>query len=391
MNIREHKVKVIAKGPYINLLLKGFFYYHINISNIKHIDENTLSFITKKDNLKIIRKEFKDYNFFIKKDLGIYSLKPFVLRNKIFFTSFLVGVLLFLFLTNVIVKVDVIHSDKEIRELVTDELEIRGVKRLTLKKNFKKLQTIKEDILEKYPDKLEWIEIENVGMTYKVRIEQRVINKKETSNNYCHIVATKDAMLTKINSINGLNIKNSGDYVEKGDIVISGDILLNNEVKKSLCAQGEVYGEVWYNVDVKLPMKYKQKTKTGKTKINFMYENSSGKHEILKSRFKEKQVENKKLFSLWGVSFYYQKEYEVEIENKKYNEEEALKRAMELAKEKVSVKLSDKERIITQKVLKTSIKDSTMYIVVFTSVEENIGKQEEYVPNEEKPESREDT
>ncbi len=385
--LKEHKVQIIVKGPFLNLFITNVYRFHINISHIEYIDKETLSCIISKNNLKVLKREFKDYKIIIKKEEGIYRLKPFLIKNKIFFTTILFGLVIFGFLKNVIVKVEVIHSDKQIREFVTDELEQRGIKRLTLKKSYKELQKIKQEILEKYPNKLEWIEIENIGMTYKIRIEQRIITDIPKSDDYCHIIASKSTILTKVNSTAGMNLKMPGDYVEKGDIIISGDITYNEELKNSLCAQGEAYGEVWYKASVKVPLNYQEKIKTGKSRINFMYETEKDKHTILKSRFDNKVVENKKLFSLLGVTIYYQKEYEVKVENKKYTKEEALDRALELAAEKINLKLDEKEHIIAQKVLNNKLKDSTMYVDVFTSVEENIGVVEHYTPQNNTEES----
>ncbi len=385
--LKEHKVQIIVKGPFLNLFITNVYRFHINISHIEYIDKETLSCIISKNNLKVLKREFKDYKIIIKKEEGIYRLKPFLIKNKIFFTTILFGLVIFVFLKNVIIKVEVIHSDKQIREFVTDELEQRGIKRLTLKKSYKELQKIKQEILEKYPNKLEWIEIENIGMTYKIRIEQRIITDIPKSDDYCHIIASKSTILTKVNSTAGMNLKMPGDYVEKGDIIISGDITYNEELKNSLCAQGEAYGEVWYKASVKVPLNYQEKIKTGKSRINFMYETEKDKHTILKSRFDNKVVENKKLFSLLGVTIYYQKEYEVKVENKKYTKEEALDRALELAAEKINLKLDEKEHIIAQKVLNNKLKDSTMYVDVFTSVEENIGVVEHYTPQNNTEES----
>ena len=295
--LKEHKVQIIVKGPFLNLFITNVYRFHINISHIEYIDKETLSCIISKNNLKVLKREFKDYKIIIKKEEGIYRLKPFLIKNKIFFTTILFGLVIFVFLKNVIIKVEVIHSDKQIREFVTDELEQRGIKRLTLKKSYKELQKIKQEILEKYPNKLEWIEIENIGMTYKIRIEQRIITDIPKSDDYCHIIASKSTILTKVNSTAGMNLKMPGDYVEKGDIIISGDITYNEELKNSLCAQGEAYGEVWYKASVKVPLNYQEKIKTGKSRINFMYETEKDKHTILKSRFDNKVVENKKLFS----------------------------------------------------------------------------------------------
>lgn len=385
--LKEHKVQIIVKGPFLNLFITNVYRFHINISHIEYIDKETLSCIISKNNLKVLKREFKDYKIIIKKEEGIYRLKPFLIKNKIFFTTILFGLVIFVFLKNVIIKVEVIHSDKQIREFVTDELEQRGIKRLTLKKSYKELQKIKQEILEKYPNKLEWIEIENIGMTYKIRIEQRIITDIPKSDDFCHIIASKSTILTKVNSTAGINLKMPGDYVEKGDIIISGDITYNEELKNSLCAQGEAYGEVWYKASVKVPLNYQEKIKTGKSRINFMYETEKEKHTILKSRFDNKVVENKKLFSLLGVTIYYQKEYEVKVENKKYTKDEALDRALELAAEKINLKLDEKEHIIAQKVLNNELKDSTMYVDVFTSVEENIGVVEHYTPQNNTEES----
>ena len=75
-------------------------------------------------------------------------------------------------------------------------------------------------------------------------------------------------------------------------------------------------------------------------------------------------------------------EKEVTSKNYKYNEKEALKKALELSNQKIMLKLNENERIINQKVLKNSINNSTIYIEAFTSVEENISKQVDYVKEE---------
>ena len=48
--------------------------------------------------------------------------------------------------------------------------------------------------------------------------------------------------------------------IEKGDIVIGGDIKVEEEIKKSVCALGNVYAEVWYTVNVSVPLNYEKVT-----------------------------------------------------------------------------------------------------------------------------------
>ena len=234
-------------------------------------------------------------------------------------------------------------------------------------------------MLEEYEDYLEWIEIEIDGMVYNVRIEERIITNIKTEDKYCHIVADKSSVITKIVTNKGVALTGLNKYVSKGDILISGEVKLNEEVKENVCAKGKVYGEVWYTVNVSLPLNYEEKKRTGKMRYNIMYEDEYGTHIILNSRLNTKEVENKKILSLLGKKIYLQKEYETEIKKKIYTDEEALKQALLLAKEKVNVKLGENERLIAQKVLKKSIIDSKMELEVFTSVEEEIGVEEEYI------------
>ncbi len=383
--VKTHQVEVSVKGPFLNLFLSRLYKMHINISNIKYLSDQEISFITKKDNVTKLIKNFKDYKIKIKNEKGIFRLKPLILKNKIFLISLLLGLIAFLFFQNIIVEVNVIHADKTIRELVTDELETYGVKRLTLKKSYSKLQEIKQKILDKYPDQLEWLEIKTIGMTYEVRIEQRILTKIKESNSLCNIIATKSAMITKIISKKGMNVKDIGDYVGKGDIVIAGDIKANEEIKQSVCAQGEVYGEVWYTVNASIPLNYKDKTKTGRKRFNILYDNGKEKKSIFNSRFKNSESNLKKIFSLFGTTFYLQTEYEVQVKNLTRTKNEAIKVALAKAKEKIKLKLNDKERLITQKVLNNSLKNSKMEVEIFVSVEEQIGEVAKYVapPKEE--------
>ena len=58
------------------------------------------------------------------------------------------------------------------------------------------------------------------------------------------------------------------DYVHKGDIIISGDIKKDEELLKKVCARGKVYAEVWYMVNVSIPITKEERIKTGKKRYN---------------------------------------------------------------------------------------------------------------------------
>ncbi len=378
--IKESKIHYIwikTKTTNHNKLILKFNNIGVNLYNIKYDKDYMLLEIEEKDFTKV-KKYLLSYKFKKEKDSGIFNIKNKLEKYNRFLCAIIFGIFLIYFFSNVIVSVNVIHSKKEIRELVTNELEELGIKRLTFKKNYNEIQRIKSKILEKYPDRLEWIEIETDGMVYNVKIEERIITDTDTENKYCHIVAEKSGIVTKIVTHKGVANIGLNSYVSKGDILISGEVKHNEEVKNNVCAAGNVYGEIWYTVDVTLPLEYEESRKTGKMRYNLMYQDDQGENVILKSRLNSKIVENQELFSLLGRKIYLQREYETITKKGQYTLEEALEKALELAREKVNVKLDENEHIISQKVLKKSINDSKMILEVFTSVEENIGEVEEY-------------
>ena len=373
-----HYIWIKTKTNNYNKIIFKLKNLEVNIYDIKYEDKYMLFKIKNSDYNKI-KKYLISYKFKKVKEIGIFNIKHMLIKYNRFFCAIIFGVVIMFFLSNVIVKVNVIHSKKEIRELVTNALEERGIKRLTLKKGYKELKKIKEEILKEYPRTLEWIEIETDGMNYNVRVEERIITDIDKEEKYCYIVAEKAGVVTKIVTYKGVSNVNINKYVSAGDILISGEVKLNEEVKGNVCASGNVYGEVWYTVSVSLPLNYEEFNRTGKMRYNLMYQDDYNEHVILNSRLNTKEVENITLFSILGKKIYLQKEYETNVKKKKYSEEEALKKGLELALEKINVKLEENEKVLSQKVLKKSINNSKIELDIFTAVEENIGVVEEYI------------
>lgn len=373
----KHNVLVSVKSKNKNKLLLKIYNIGINIKNLKY-KKDTIEFETSIDNYYKLKKYMVSYKFKIKNNIGLYSILSKIKKNKIFLINLILALSLIFIFSNTIVSVKVVHSKKYIREIVEKSLEEYGVTRLSWKKSYKELQEIKEKILEDYPKNLEWLEIEKIGMTYEVRVEERIITEIESDKTACNIVASKGGVITKINFNKGQEIKQVGDYVSEGDILISGDIKFNEEVKNIVCASGDVYAEVWYTTEVKLPLNYVEEKLTGKKRYNFSVNDTK----IFRSRIKNYKTDKKKIFSIFNYDIYLLTEKEVTSKKYRYNEKEALKKALELSNQKIMLKLDENERIINQKVLKNSINNSTIYVEVFTSVEENISKQVDYVKEE---------
>lgn len=381
----KHYLLVRITTPKKTSLLLKLNRLNVDIKDIVY-ETNSLKFKIYTKDLKRVKKYLFSYKVEIIDETGIYKIKKELKKNNLIITGIVFATIVFLILSNLIVKINVIHESASLRELIIEALKEKGVTRLSFKKSYDEYEEIIASIKEEYEDKIEWLEIDVEGMIINVRVEERIINEYEKDYNTCHIVANKSGIIKSITTNKGVSEVSINDYVNKGDILINGSIKLNDEVKANVCANGKVYAEVWYNVSANIPLTEEIQKDTGKMRYNFMIKKDSDEIVILKSRVgEEKRVENIYLFKIFGYEFYLQKEYEVKTEKHTYTEKEGLKKATDLINEKLKLQLDNFESILEEKVLQKQIKNNNIYIDMFVAIKEQIGVKEYF------KESRSDT
>lgn len=374
--MNKHLIKVKTKCNNYYSFLKKIQYLNLSIYEIEYKDNYVYLKINNEDLTKL-KKYLVSYKFQKEEDLGLFSLKKKIKQNHIFLIMVILGLILYSILTNLIVEINVFYENQDLRELVKEELDSYGVKVLSFKKSYKQLTKIKEAILEKYPDKIDWLEIETHGMAYDVKIEERIITDSKEENKICDIVAKKNGTIKHIKLEEGERVVDLNDYVREGDTLISGKIIYNNEEKRSICAKGEVYAEVWYTVDISIPFHYNEYQETGKKKYNIVWEVNDNKKRILKNRFTNFNSKYYNFLKIFNFKLYLEKEYETKEIKKEYGADEALEVALLKAKDSINKKIGEKDTIIDEKVLKKRINNSTMDVEVFVIVEELISTQKE--------------
>ena len=191
-------------------------------------------------------------------------------------------------------------------------------------------------------------------------------------------MAKKTGLVTKIEAESGEVVTKKNAYVKKGDILISGTIKKDEETKNYVCATGSVFAEVWYSVKASVPLSYETKEKTGKVRWNIRLKNNGYNDFLFKSRLENYVEEDKNLFTLFKTDIIFAKQFETINKTVTMSEEEAQNKALDLALEKISATLEEKEKIIDKKVLKKEVNNSTMNIEVFVSVLEQIGTRQEF-------------
>lgn len=372
----RYQIKIIGKDPkrvIKNLIKSKILLYHME----NH--EKFSMIIVDDEGLKFLKKMKTSYQIQVVKEFGMIRLSHLLKKYAWFIGAICLGILMIQILSHMIFQIEIEHSKSEIRELVLNDLETYGIKKYHFVVSYQKKEEIKKKILAKETERIEWLEIEQVGTKYIIKVEERIKNEVPESKTSQNIIAKKDAMITKIIATHGEVVKKRYDYVKKGDVLISGFIKRDDKIVSKTKAEGIVLGEVWYQVKVDLPKKYQVVHKTGKKKKKMeikLFQNHFYLFDF--SPYKTYKVKRKTLIkdNIFPISIHYATIYETHEIFKNYDHDNAEKEAIEIASRKLSDRFGKKDRIISKKVLKKTEKNSRIIVDVFFKVEEDIQETE---------------
>lgn len=379
----KSKIKINIKGRKIERFIKRLADNKINIYNMEMINRNEANIvILKSDYLKVLNIK-SIYEFNIVGGTGMIKIRKTLKLNSLILFFLVIGIIVLQILSRMIFSIEVIHTDKSIRNKMLSELENYGLKIHAFKKSYDEVQKIKEQILTDHKDDIEWLEIENIGTKYIVRLEERKIKNNEESNEKRHVIASKNAIIKKIEAENGEIVKEINSYVNAGDIIISGNITLNEQVKNTVSASGHVYGEVWYKVKVNYPLAYSEKHETGNSQKRLVFNFLNKSYELGFKKYKDKNVSSKTLLKhiFLPISLTYDNQREVIAIDEVYTIEQAIKKAEERAYAEINSKLNDKEKILSSKNLKVDVNDSKIELEIFFTVYEDITEYQKIEEN----------
>ncbi len=372
----SNTVKIKVEGKNINNYIKRLIKNKINIIKLIPISYKEVHIIIKYNDYKKLIKYNTIYKTSIINTYGKIKIKELLKKNSILIINMLIGLVLIIFLSNIIFSIDIIHEDKEIRELLKEELNKNGIKKYTFKKNYQTIEQIENKILNDNKDKLEWIEIKESGAKYIIRVEERKTNDKKEKYEYQNIISKKEAIITKINAQSGEKIKQINDYVKKGDIIISGYITLPDNSKIPTMAKGEVYGEVWYKVSIDYPYIYQEENLTGKNKTIYVINFFNKRISLFNfKKYKSFKYKDKTLLSnnFNTINLIKEKQYELNVLDEVYPEDIAINKAKDYIERKLKKDNNIKEikKII---IISKEEKETTIDLKLFVSAIENIGE-----------------
>lgn len=370
------------RGKDVKRFIRNLYKQNISFYNIEYLKNEAYIRISYSDYLKI--KEIKTiYEIEIVKYHGLLKIKEIFLFYRMFLIFLFIGGLFLIFLSHIIFDVEVVYEKEDIRNFVLNELKKYGIEKYRMVKPFYKNEEIVSNILKDNKDRIEWLEIENYGSKYIIKLEERKVKDNEILENPRNLVAKKKGMILNIKASSGEVVKKINDYVNEGDILISGTIMNKDKVKGYVAASGKVFAEVWYNVTVEIPNSYQEIKLTGDTKRNVKISFLNHDYYLFSkySNFKEESI-----FSIGNkllpISFSILNTNETIVTDEIYTEEKAILKASSIAREKLLESLGQEDEIISEKSLKIYEEDSKIIVVIFFKVKEDITSYQEIIPNE---------
>ena len=370
----NNKYKLKISGKNIKRYLGYLIDNNISLYNVK-LNKDELIILVDENGYNEILKLKTSYKISLIDKYGYIRIMDNIKKYNIFLICIVFGLILIFILSNIVFDIKIKHSKSEIRELILNDLNEFGIEKYHFKVSYKKKEEIKNKILEKEKNRIEWLEIESVGTKYVVNVEERIKNQTKTDNKTQHIVAKKNARILEIQAESGDIIVKKNDYVSKGDILISGFIIKDEEIKKKVKAVGTVYGEVWYQVNINVPKVYREVYYTNKMKkrieISFLdkdfllfdfkpYKSYETKRKVL---YKDK---------LLPIRISYSNVLETKNIEKRYTNKEGELELFKIAEKKLKNRIGVNSSIISKKILKKKEKDSKIEIDIFFKVKEDI-------------------
>ena len=262
-------VRVRAQSVYPERVLNLCSARGIEFWDLKWLSASELSFCLSRRDLRALRRAAEG----IEAELSVESTAgaPFFLARFRRRYALLAGGALCcaLLLVNslFIWDFEVTGNEKVPTETILRALREQGVHRGTFAYSFKS-QDICNRVLPELND-LCWLAVNVRGCKAYVQVRERVhaperVNESAPTN----VIAKRAGLVTKVRALDGEKKVLPGTSVQAGQLLIAGVVETGGTEKPSvatrfLAGKGEVWARTWYELSVRIPLTYEQKTYTG--------------------------------------------------------------------------------------------------------------------------------
>lgn len=374
------KVKIEGRGTerFLNDCIRG----DIIVWNVKRGKSGGISFYIRLKDVhalrKVVRKNECKCRF--EKRLGF----PFLLRKSWRNSGFIMGLLAFLVvvfaLSNMIWGIDVDGASPETEHLIKKELSQIGIK----KGKFQFFVEDPDEIQKSLTDNIQqitWVGVELTGTTYHLKVVEKNQPEEGELVSPRHIVAEKEAVISKMFVEQGQPLTTLHEHVKKGQILVSGLIGKEDEQKK-VAAKAEIFGETWYKSTISLPLKTTFHVFTGEATVKHYLQFGSFKLPIWGFKdptFTSFEVEDDVRYMNFlnftmPIAYVNETFRERQEVSRDYTEKQAKEAALDRGRKDIENNLDKDEKVIGEKVLHETNENGKVKLTVLYQVLENIVK-----------------
>jgi similar to stage IV sporulation protein len=374
------KVSIVGRGT--ERFLNDCIREDIVIWNVRRSQKDGMNFFIRLKDVhalrRVVRKNECKCRF--EKRVGF----PFFVRKSWRNSGFVMGILAFLLvifaLSNMIWGIKVEGASPETEHLIKKELSRIGVKTGT----FQFFVESPDDIQKSLTDSIQqitWVGVELTGTTYHLKVVEKNQPEEEKLVSPRHIIAEKEAVISKMFVEQGQPLTTLHEHVKKGQILVSGLIGKEDEQKK-VAAKAEIFGETWYKTTILIPLKTTFHVFTGNDMVKHYLQFGSFKLPIWGFKgpeFKNYEVEDdvrhvKFLNFTLPIAYVNETYREKEKVSREYTLKQAKEAALDRGRKDIEDKLDEEEKVIGEKVLHETNENGKVKLTVLYQVIENIVK-----------------
>ncbi|WP_219836303.1 sporulation protein YqfD [Paenibacillus sp. R14(2021)] len=301
------------------------------------------------------------------------------MRKRVFFAAglvlFFVGMYL---LSSLIWSIDVKGNAKLSEEQILQVAKSEGLYPFQWSFRLEDTVVLSKRLAQKLPGTA-WVGVEKRGTHITIQVVESSIPEAKPPMNPRHLVASTDAVVTKVMAESGRPVVKRNMRVKQGDVLISG--LLGDETNsKTVVAKGVVKGIVWHEYDIVSPLAKQSKVYTGNKKV-IWYGVAGGRalqvsgygknpYAMSESIRQEEQASWRTL----KLPFGRMKEtiMEVQIQQQTVSYEEAKAEGIEQAKADLLAKVGPDAQVLAENILHEKTENGKVYMKVLFEMDQSI-------------------
>ncbi len=224
-----------------------------------------------------------------------------------------------------------------------------------------------------------WVGVEIRGTHVMIQVVEASLTEMKSLESPCHLVATKNALITEMITLQGKPIVKPNTYVRQGDILISG-VIGDEQHTQNVVAKGTVKGIVWYHVAIESPLLSEFQVYTGNEQRRHYIVWRNRALQVKGPRDAEymhfKSIPDHKVWQwrkyIFPLSWVVEHLREVKILQQTVDRSTAKKQAIAKAKKHVLERLDEQSQMISEKILHEQSDSDKVYLKLLFEVEEPI-------------------